>query len=500
MRLRDYQTRLLSDIYLALSRVNRVCAQLSTGGGKSLLFKAVAENNFSRHKRTIIIAHREELIRQGVRHIERAGIPSNEIGVVKAGYPFEPDKPVQVASIQTLVNRELPPVDFVIIDEFHHGVADSYQKVLEGYAGLPLVGFTATPCRLDNRGLAEVSDELVCGPPMKELIKAGWLSPYDLYSAPPLDLSGVRKVAGDYSRKSLRELVNKQGIAGNPVQDWKAYADGLRTFVFAIDVEHSQQVVEQYRAAGIAADHVDANCSPQERRERITRFIKGETLVLSNVGIFTEGFDLASIAELEGLDECSVDCVQILRPSQSLAFYLQCVGRALRPFPGKQKAIILDNANCRAIHGLPDDEFHWSLEGVKNETRLKEEAEKRRAIEQENRDRERVVYIGGRLVKVERGSVVEHLMVAIRKIRSPYQKRSEFSRWAARYQPTLEDMVFAATQVMNYKKAAGYYLWLEMGNRPRDVSELKDIARLLGNHWKWAEHEWKRLKTNRLVH
>ncbi|WP_365978815.1 helicase-related protein [uncultured Bacteroides sp.] len=137
-----------------------------------------------------------------------------------------------------------------------------------------------------------------------------------------------------------------------------AHANGKKMIIFAVNVEHSQRIVQEYREAGISAEHLDTN-TPKTQREQILRnFKEGRTRVLSNVDIVSEGFDVP---------DC--EAVQLARPTKSLALYLQQVGRCMRPAPGKSEGIVLDNAALWTEHGLSQQNRKWTLEGKKKKKR-----------------------------------------------------------------------------------------------------------------------------------
>jgi superfamily II DNA or RNA helicase len=168
------------------------------------------------------------------------------------------------------------------------------------------------------------------------------------------DLSRVKKTAGDYNEKALYEEFEKNFTYGNLVSEWKKRAENKRTVVFAINVEHSKQIVETYLKEGITAEHIDGKTPTAERDSIFKRFAEGRTMILSNVGVATEGVDIPAI-----------EAVQLVRPTKSLIIYLQTVGRALRPAKDKERAIIMDHANCVFEHGFPDEDREWTLEGSK---------------------------------------------------------------------------------------------------------------------------------------
>lgn len=363
MGLRPYQTQILGDVYQSQSRGNRrIMVQSATGSGKSVLFREIISHTIGRGGRTLLMAHREELITQAARHLENVGIYS---GIIKAGYPSSPLLPCQVASVASLARREKPQADLVVIDEAHHATANTYKKILEYYPTAQIVGFSATPARLDGSGFKDLFDDLICGPTIAELIRDGYLSRYKYYAGPQIDTTGVRTTGGDYNLKQLAMAADKPKLLGDTVESWKRLAHGKQTIVFAVNVQHSKNVVESYRAEGIMAAHLDGTTPDEERRNILARFAEGEITVLSNCDIASEGFDLPAI-----------ECVQLLRPTKSLTLYLQQVGRGLRPSPGKEFATILDHTSNWQTHGLPEEDRIWTLEGVTRTRDQKKSLEK----------------------------------------------------------------------------------------------------------------------------
>jgi hypothetical protein len=197
----------------------------------------------------------------------------------------------------------------------------------------------------------------VVGPSVAWLIEQGYLSPYRLFAAPKtVDTTGIGKMGGDYNPRQLAKAVNTSLVMGDLIEAWTRYADQKKTVVFAVNVEHSMAIAAAYRAHGIAAEHLDGSVKDVDRKATIERFRSGETLVLTNCGLFAEGFDVPSI-----------EAVQCIRPTQSLALWLQIVGRSLRPSPGKSAAIVIDHTENWIIHGLPDRPFAWSLDAIEPE-------------------------------------------------------------------------------------------------------------------------------------
>lgn len=352
MNLRPYQQRLIADIHGAWTKHRRVMAQLPTGGGKTIIFNSIIHKAQKEGKRCMMIVHRKELITQAGRKLFKMGV---DYGVIMAGYDSRYSAMVQLASVQTLIRRSMPQgIDLLITDEAHHATAQSYRDIYATYPNARFLGLTATPCRTNGEGFADLFDTLVCGPGVAELIAGGYLVAPQIFASPTaLDLSKIKKTGGDYNERELAAAMDNKRLVGGLVEQWTKHCYGRQTVTFAITVEHSKHIVEQYRQAGISAEHIDGK-TPQERRDKILAdFAKGQFKVLSNVGIVTEGFDVPEI-----------EVVQLARPTTSLALYLQMVGRGLRPAEGKGKAIVLDHADCVFEHGFPEQDRTWTLKGI----------------------------------------------------------------------------------------------------------------------------------------
>ena len=374
--LRHYQSTAVNGVRQSYAAGRRApLLVLPTGGGKTTIFSYVTASAAGKGRCVYLIAHRAELVKQiamtlarfGTRHRVIAPGPivrQVQVEQFKAhGRTFvDPHARVFVASVQTLVKRleDYPPPDLIVIDEAHHLTMDStWGRVVSAYPAAKLLPVTATPCRLDGKGLGlgagGFADDMVMGPTMRELIDAGFLSPYRIFAPPnALDLTGVRTRMGDYAKDQLAEAIDKPSITGDSVEHYKRLTPGRRAVAFCVSMAHAQHVAAEFRQAGVPAEFLDGTLDALERDRTIKRFESGETLVLSSCDIISEGFDLPAI-----------EVAIMLRPTQSLSLYVQQVGRALRTFPGKTEAVILDHVGAVSTHGLPDEEREWSLDGVK---------------------------------------------------------------------------------------------------------------------------------------
>lgn len=354
--LREYQADALTRVAKAAERgVRRQLGVAATGLGKTVIFCALAREM---GVRTLVIAHRDELIEQAAASVLRWW-PEAQVGVVK-GARNEVDAQVVVASIQTLArdNRladllapfslwESLPFGLVVIDEAHHSASPSYRKVMEalrcGQADGPLLlGVTATPDRGDGKGLDDLFDEVTFAYDIRWGIARGYLS----------DLRGLRvTLDADLAKLGVRGGDYDQGMAGQMLEDsnaanairraWQAHAQGRRTLVFTPTVATAMSVALEFNEAGIRAAHVDGEMDLAQRRETLAMYHRGDIDVLSNCAVLTEGYD-----------EPRTDCIIIARPTKSRALYTQMVGRGTRVHPDKADCLVIDVVGVTDVHDL----------------------------------------------------------------------------------------------------------------------------------------------------
>lgn len=348
--LRDYQAAIVDDVIAAYRDGARsVLMVLPTGGGKTVIFSRVVRGAAAKGKRALLLAHRVEIVEQICAALDREGVAH---GLIAPDAP-ETAHAVQVASVATLARRLdewADAFDLIVIDEAHHAVAGSWGKIIAAMPNARILGVTATPERLDGRGLGDVFETICEGPSTAQLIAEGHLSRFTVFSpssAP--DLSGVRTRLGDYDVVGLRKAMGALVIE-LAVTEYGRICPGTPAVAFCVDIARSEAVAARFRSHGFRAAHVDGNTSAQERRRLIAQLGTGEINVLANCGLVSEGVDVPAIG-----------AAILLRPTQSLALYLQQVGRSLRPAPGKNRALILDFAGNSLRHGLPDDSRTWSL-------------------------------------------------------------------------------------------------------------------------------------------
>ena len=373
MELRPYQIRALDMARAAFAEKRRAVLLVApTGSGKTVCAGEVIRGAISRGGRVVFAAHRRELVSQCSQRLRAIGV---EHGIVAADMPgFAPHHPVQVASIQTLRARpnERPPATILILDEAHHARAGSFATLMAAYENARVLGLTATPIRLDGRGLGECFDAMVQVAQPSELIHDGFLVPASGYAYQTADLRDVETRGADYDQAQLGAKMHDRRIIGDIIGQWRAHASTLLTVVFAVHCEHSEELVEAFKAAGVPAEHLDGTM-PNHRRDAILdRWRSGQTRVVSNCQVLGEGYDLPQIG-----------CVILAAPTKSLSLFLQRVGRGLRPVcfacgratnprlatcqhcgsaDVKRTARLHDHSGGVASFGLPDADRVWTLD------------------------------------------------------------------------------------------------------------------------------------------
>lgn len=351
--LRPYQVRAVDAVRRHMLEGSRASLLVSpTGSGKTVILAHVAASAVARGRRVVIVAHRGELVHQIADALTASFVYHGIIAPWARPNPFPK---VQVASVATLVRRDvMPPCDLLIIDEAHHVTpGNTWGKVRAALAPRWTLGLTATPIRTDGTGLGEVFDALEVVTTTAELVEAGYLARPVVYApAQQIDLSGVRTVAGDYNARQLGEVMGAGVIIGDAVAHYRRLCPDAQAIAFGVSLEHCKAIAEEFSAAGIAAGVVDGTMPQHDRAYTLDRFKHGDLRVLVSCELIGEGYDVPACG-----------AAILLRPTKSLGLYLQQVGRALRPAPGKAQAVILDHAGNALRHGLPTDDREWTLAG-----------------------------------------------------------------------------------------------------------------------------------------
>lgn len=253
-------------------------------------------------------------------------------------------------------NNDAP--DYLLIDEAHHSEADSYQLLFDKYPNAIKVGFSATPERLDGKGLDNSYQNIIVGKSVRELIDNHILSDYRYYApstSKGLQYSISRKyleIGGEAFFKAVkRDSSYQKKIYADVLKTWLEKGENKQTILFAPSIVMSKKFANEFNQKGIKAKHIEGVMKKADRKETLEAFRKGEIKVVCNVDLISEGFNMSD-----------ADCVILTRPTESLAMFMQQAFRAMRYREGKT-AIILDHANNIALHGEIDQIFDWSLEG-----------------------------------------------------------------------------------------------------------------------------------------
>ncbi len=373
---RPDQWKFIGDIYQAWNQgAQNVVGRADTGFGKTVALSQIVEQN---QGAACVMAHRQELVGQISMMLARYGLRHNIIAadntrrdIAKAHVAefgtcyYTPSAPVAVAGVDTLVRAEIDPswaaqVTLSVPDEGHHVVrGNKWHRAMELFPNARGLLPTATPNRADGKGLGRhadgVADAMVEGPPMRWLIEQGFLTDYrvvvrdsDLRQLLEQQNTGA---SGDWSAKQGKAAAEKSRIVGDLVRDYLLFARGLLNIAFTTDTETAAKTTAAFRAAGVRAECLTGKTQDAIRRHTLKKFAAREIDVIVAVDIISEGFDLPAI-----------ECVQFGRPTESLGLYMQQFGRALRPMPGKHKALIIDHVGNVVRHLPPDRPRFWTLD------------------------------------------------------------------------------------------------------------------------------------------
>lgn len=334
MELRPYQQEAKDAIFEQWDNgVKKTLLVLPTGCGKTVVFAKVTEDCVRQGNRVLILAHRGELLDQAADKLMKTtglGCALEKAENTCLGSWFR----VVVGSVQTLMRQKRLdqfPEDFfdtIIIDEAHHCISDSYQKVLKHFPDAQILGVTATPDRGDMQNLGQFFESLAYEYTLPKAIKEGYLTPIKALTIPlKIDMSSVSVQAGDFKASDIGTALDPylEGIA----EEMKKYCSDKKTVVFLPLVKTSQKFRDLLNEHGFQAAEVNGNS--QDRAEILADFETGKYNVLCNSMLLTEGWDCPS-----------VDCIVVLRPTKVRSLYCQMVGRGTRLFPGKDHLLLLD--------------------------------------------------------------------------------------------------------------------------------------------------------------
>lgn len=382
--LRDYQLENKEKIYELWKTKQSVMLQMPTGTGKTRLFSSLLKDlqkfalESKREINCLVMVHRQELVEQIVKELSKGyGLES---GIIQAGYKQEPEKDIQVASVQTLSRRlhiwKEKKFDVVIVDEAHHVPADSYRTIIKSYPDSKLLGVTATPYRLSGEGFTDIFEELIVSPSIKQFIDRGYLSRYEYYSVRSnsevqRELDSVTTFQnGDYTDADMTRICDNDHIRAQIVETYQKYAPGKKGIIYTINKVHNNNLCADFNRVGVRTVAIDSKTPALVRKQYIDDFKAGLIDIICNVNIFSEGFDCPDI-----------EFIQLARPTQSLSMYLQQIGRGLRAVEGKEKCLFLDNVGLYNRFGLPSANRKWMYHFLGHEEDYEPKHKKRNQVQ-----------------------------------------------------------------------------------------------------------------------
>lgn len=355
MKLRDYQEATVTavDRELALRKKKQLVV-LPTGAGKTVVFSTIVDRRRKKNPRnlpTLILAHRDELISQAAEKIIQVA-PELEmsIGFIK-GQRNDVHKEVIIASVQTLSKQhrlDQLPLEFqtIVIDEAHHAASDSYLRIINHLDTELLMGVTATPDRTDKKRLDRVFDVVAIEISIEELINRGYLvPPRGKRIGIEVDLGSVKTARGDFQAGDLADALEAANAPSEVLSAYLEHGENRTGLIFCPTVEQAYKTADVFRAAGVPTEALDGQTPTEERHAILRRLKKGQTRLVVNCNVLSEGFD-----------EPSISCIIVARPTKSRSMYCQIIGRGLRLHPAKDDCLILDLAGASdelSIQSLP---------------------------------------------------------------------------------------------------------------------------------------------------
>lgn len=358
MKLRPYQIEALEAWDQFVDKGGkRGLMVLPTAAGKTVVFAQLPK----KYGRTLVLAHREELLDQAAEKLAAAN-PSLTVAVEAAARKAG-NADLVVGSVPTLGRNgskrihDIGDFNLIVVDEAHHASPDNqtYQRVLNYFPDALRLGVTATPQRGDGKSLNNVFDEVIYFRTIEEMIEEGWLVPLVGYRIKTgSDLSGVHLRAGEFIESELAEAVDTDERNRLAVRAYQELAIGRRATVYAVNVEHGEHLAETFRDAGISCEAIFGKTDKELRRQVLANFAAGKISVLSNCSVLTEGWD-----------DPGMSCLILARPTRSALLFTQIVGRGLRLHPpDKEDCLVIDLADACAgkkpvglptLMGLPSD-------------------------------------------------------------------------------------------------------------------------------------------------
>ena len=361
-QLRDYQEEIVSATRgSVMAGHKRVLVVGATGLGKTAILYEISRLAVEKGGKVLLLVHRRDLAFQTAKKFEEYGMKP---GILMSGVEPELDNPIQVCSIWTYarrlkltennINKFFVNATLVLLDEAHRSLSAVFKGVMGNYESKVAIGVTATPCLSSGAAMSAMYDDLVDVVLISRLIKEGHLVGCTYYGGSSPDMKGVKVVRGDWDIKELGKRSDTPSLVGDIVGNWFRIASDRATIVFAVNRAHGHHLCDSFRQKGVVVEYLDSFSTDEERADVLLRLENGDVQMIVNVALFQEF-----------LDAPIVSCIVVARKTKSLGLWRQLIGRALRPYPGKTEALIIDHADGVRTLGFIEDDIEWTLEGKK---------------------------------------------------------------------------------------------------------------------------------------
>lgn len=410
-QLRDYQREAVDTCvrYVTSENIKRIGVSLATGGGKTVIFSHLIDRlnqiklkqepndqNFRRFK-TLILVHRRELAFQALKTIRRFNPTSNVQLEMSQYHAVVEEADTIIASVLSLAQRldkyDPNDIQLIIVDEAHHIVADTYMKILRHFHAdndktrIPVIGFSATFERADKRALSQALDEIVYHKGVMEMIDEKWLCEGRFTNVKiSVNLDNIKRTNSDFVLKNLSSAINTPETNNIIIKTYlhmKSQHNIKSTLVFGVDKNHVKTLNRVFSQSGIKSDYITSDTKLVDRDKIMQTFRNGESEVLINCGILTEGTDIPNI-----------DCILLCRPTCSRPLLIQMIGRGLRLHKGKTHCHIIDFVNASnvgvvsvpTLFGITDVDVQINDMTINQIETLKKSIDKRKNEERRQRE------------------------------------------------------------------------------------------------------------------
>ena len=360
MLLRKYQEVAVDAASTALDDKGNTLVVAPTGAGKTIMLSALIGKRFKKGEQVLVLQHRDELVSQNSTKFNRVNenITTSEVNASVKDWSAD----TVFAMVQTLSREKnldnMPKVDLIVVDEAHHTVADTYQRIInqakKANEGVQIVGFTATPNRGDKAGLRGIFNNCSHQIEISTLIDEGFLvrpKTFVIDVGVQGELREVRKTIADFDMEAVEKIMNRRAVNVKVVEEWQRRCIGRKTIAFCSTIKHATDLCEEFQIAGVNAKIVTGDTHKDEREEILHELVHGDIEVVVNVAVLTEGFDAPPVS-----------CIILTRPCSYKSTMVQMIGRGLRTidpeeYPGviKTDCTVLDFGTSILSHGSLDD-------------------------------------------------------------------------------------------------------------------------------------------------